>query len=134
MKKLIVLTMMLLCGMTSAIAQKPAEMKFEKASHDFGTFTENEAIQSYTFTFQNVGESPLIINQAMASCGCTDPEYPKTPIQPGEKGQVKVTYNGVGKSFGHFRKFFWEFFIYFFRLYVSGHIYKVGTAILTGGE
>jgi hypothetical protein len=105
MKKLIVLTMMLLCGMTSVFAQKPAEMKFEKASHDFGTFTENEAVQSCTFTFQNVGESPLIINQAMASCGCTDPEYPKTPIQPGEKGQVKVTYNGVGKSFGHFRKF-----------------------------
>jgi len=104
MKKLIVLTMMLLGAMTSVMAQKPAEMKFDEATHDFGTFTEKDAIQSYTFTFQNVGESPLIINQAIASCGCTEPDYPKTPIQPGEKGKIKVTYNGVGKPFAHFRK------------------------------
>ena len=40
MKKLIVLTMMFLCGMTAAFAQKPAEIKFEKLTHDFGTFSE----------------------------------------------------------------------------------------------
>ena len=104
MKKLIVLTMMFLCGMTAAFAQKPAEIKFEKLTHDFGTFSEKNPVVTYTFIYTNVGEQPLVINQAVASCGCTVPEYTKTPIQPGEKGEIKVTYNGTGKFPGHFKK------------------------------
>lgn len=104
MKKILVLTMLLFCGMNVALAQKPAEIKFDKLTHDFGTFSEKAPVVSCTFAFTNVGESPLIINQAVASCGCTVPEYTKTPIQPGEKGEIKVTYNGTGKFPGHFKK------------------------------
>ena len=104
MKKILVLTMLLFCGMSVALAQKPAEIKFDKLTHDFGTFSEKSPVVSCTFTFTNVGESPLIINQAVASCGCTVPEYTKTPIQPGEKGEIKVTYNGTGKFPGHLKK------------------------------
>lgn len=104
MKKLIVLTMVLLCGMTAAFAQKPAEIKFEKLTHDFGTFSEKNPVVTYTFIYTNVGEQPLIINQAVASCGCTVPEYTKTPVKPGEQGKLKVTYNGTGKFPGHFKK------------------------------
>ena len=104
MKKILVLTMLLFCGMSVALAQKPAEIKFDKLTHNFGTFSEKEPVVSCTFSFTNVGESPLIINQAVASCGCTVPEYTKTPIQPGEKGEIKVTYNGTGKFPGHFKK------------------------------
>jgi hypothetical protein len=32
------------------------------------------------------------------------PEYTKDPIQPGQKGSIKVTYNGTGKFPGHFKK------------------------------
>jgi hypothetical protein len=32
------------------------------------------------------------------------PEYTKKPIQPGEKGEITVTYNGTGKFPGHFKK------------------------------
>ena len=104
MKKYLLLTMLLFCGMNVALAQKPAEIKFDELTHDFGTFSEKSPVVSCTFTFTNVGESPLIINQAVASCGCTVPEYTKTPIQPGEKGEIKVTYNGTGKFPGHFKK------------------------------
>ena len=104
MKKLIVLTMMFLCGMTAAYAQKPAEIKFEKLTHDFGTFSEKNPVVTYTFIYTNVGEQPLVINQAVASCGCTVPEYTKTPVKPGEQGKLKVTYNGTGKFPGHFKK------------------------------
>ena len=104
MKKILVLTMLLFCGMSVAMAQKPAEIKFDKLTHDFGTFSEKAPVVSCTFYFTNVGESPLVINQAVASCGCTVPEYTKTPIQPGEKGEIKVTYNGTGKFPGHFKK------------------------------
>ena len=104
MKKLILMTLLLVCGITMASAQKQAEIKFEKTTHDFGTFSEKSPVVSCTFTFTNVGERPLVINQAMASCGCTVPEYTKNPVKPGEKGEIKVTYNGTGKFPGHFKK------------------------------
>ena len=96
--------MLFFCGMNVALAQKPAEIKFDKLTHDFGTFSENESKLTCVFTFTNTGDQPLIINQAVASCGCTVPEYTKDPVKPGESGQIKVTYNGAGKFPGHFKK------------------------------
>ncbi|MBQ8989267.1 MAG: DUF1573 domain-containing protein, partial [Prevotella sp.] len=97
MKKMILMTLMLVCGMTMSMAQKPAQIKFEKTTHNFGSFSEKNSKVTCTFTYTNVGEQPLVINQAIASCGCTVPEYTKTPVQPGESGEIKVTYNGAGK-------------------------------------
>ena len=77
MKKLFVMTMLLMCGLTAALAQKPAEIRFDKLTHNFGTFSEKEPVVTCTFTYTNIGEQPLIINQAVASCGCTVPEYTK---------------------------------------------------------
>jgi len=104
MKKIAFIAFMLVCGLTATLAQKPAEIKFDKLTHNFGTFSEKSPVVTYTFTYTNVGEQPLVINQAVASCGCTVPEYTKTAIQPGEKGEIKVTYNGAGKFPGHFKK------------------------------
>ena len=104
MKKIIFVTLMLLAGVTATMAQKQAEIKFDLVVHNFGSFSEKNPIVSTVFTFENVGETPLVINQAVASCGCTVPEYTKTPIQAGEKGEIKVTYNGTGKFPGHFKK------------------------------
>ena len=104
MKKIVIMTLMLMCGLTAALAQKPAEIKFDKLTHDFGTFSESSPVVTCVFTFTNVGEQPLVINQAMASCGCTVPEYTKEAVKPGEKGEIKVTYNGTGKFPGHFKK------------------------------
>ncbi len=81
-----------------------AEIKFDKTSHNFGQFSEKQPIQKCTFTFTNTGTAPLVINQAIASCGCTVPAYTKTPILPGKKGEITVTYNGTGKFPGHFKK------------------------------
>ena len=81
-----------------------AEIKFDKTSHNFGQFSEKQPIQKCTFPFTNTGTAPLVINQAIASCGCTVPAYTKTPILSGKKGEITVTYNGTGKFPGHFKK------------------------------
>lgn len=104
MKKILLMAIMLLGSMTMMLAQKPAEIKFDKVTHNFGNFSDKEPVVSCVFSFTNVGGQPLVVNQAVASCGCTVPEYTKTPIQPGEKGEIKVTYNGTGKFAGHFKK------------------------------
>ena len=104
MKKLLMITFLLMATFTMATAQKQAQIKFDKLTHDFGTFSESSPVVECTFTFKNVGEAPLIINQAVASCGCTVPSYTKEPIAPGATGAIKVTYNGKGKFPGHFKK------------------------------
>ena len=103
MKKFVFMFILLAVSICSANAQ--AEIKFDKLSHNFGKFPESSPKVTCVFTFTNVGDAPLVINQAVASCGCTVPQYTKAPIQPGEKGELKVTYNGAGKFPGHFKKF-----------------------------
>ena len=104
MKKIITIAMMLMTFFTMASAQKQADIRFDKVTVDLGTFSEKSPIQKTTFSFTNIGDGPLVINQAVASCGCTVPSYPKAPIMPGEKGEIKVTYNDSGKFPGKFKK------------------------------
>lgn len=110
-----ILALALLACTGSAFAQMPAPTaqgaqptkpvdknapKFEfigGETHDFGNLTDQKNAE-YVFQFKNVGKSPLVIANASASCGCTVPEFPKEPIMPGKKGQMKVTFNTAGKS------------------------------------
>ena len=100
------LSLLLLCAcFAPMMAEEPhAEIKFDKMTHDFGQFTEANALVSCTFTITNVGDAPLVITQCVASCGCTVPTYSDKPIEPGKTGQIKVTYNGKGRVFGPFTK------------------------------
>lgn len=105
MKKYLFTAFLMLCSIVSFAQQaNEAEIKFDKTSHDFGIFTESNSKVTCTFTFTNTGNKLLVIHQAIASCGCTVPEYPKEPIKPGESGKIVVTYNGEGRFPGHFRK------------------------------
>ena len=104
MKKILFMAVLFVCSLSSAMAQKQAEIKFDKMEHNFGTFAESQPVQKCTFTFTNTGDAPLVINQAVASCVCTVPSYTKEPIAPGKKGTISVTYNGKGKFPGHFKK------------------------------
>ena len=103
MKKLILTTILSIFTMVTFAAGE-AEIKFEKTSHDFGTFSESSPKVTCVFKFTNTGDKLLVIHQAIASCGCTVPQYPKEPIKPGEGGEIIVTYDGAGKFPGHFKK------------------------------
>lgn len=104
MKKIMMFGVMLFACITCLFAQGKAEIKFEKTTHNFGEFSEANPIVTCTFNFTNIGDAPLVIHQAVASCGCTVPEYTTEPLQPGQKGTIKVTYNGTGKYPGEFKK------------------------------
>lgn len=43
--------------------------------------------------FKNVGQEPLMITNAVGSCGCTVPSFPKEPIMPGKTGEIKINYD-----------------------------------------
>ncbi|MCH4156669.1 MAG: DUF1573 domain-containing protein [Muribaculaceae bacterium] len=80
-----------------------AQATFPNKNHDFGIIKEAKGPVSCTFEFVNTGDKPLIIIEALASCGCTRPEYPTRPIAPGKKGKIKVTYSPIGRP-GSFKK------------------------------
>lgn len=73
-------------------------MDFTDTMHDFGKMEEGEVV-TYDFTFKNNGKKPLLISSAAGSCGCTAPDYPHKPINPGEEGVIHVKYNSEGKMY-----------------------------------
>lgn len=69
-----------------------AELKFESDSYDFGNLPAAAKVDHFV-RFTNTGKSPLIIKNAVGSCGCTVPVWPKEPIAPGASDSLKITYN-----------------------------------------
>lgn len=83
---------------TKVVAAKPigskiegAGMLFENETIDYGTIKHN-ADGNREFVFTNNGSKPLIITNTQGSCGCTVPTTPKEPIAPGAKGRIGVKY------------------------------------------
>ena len=67
------------------------EISFESEVVDYGTI-EHNADGNREFKFKNTGKEPLIITNAVGSCGCTVPTWPKEPIKPGATAVLKVKY------------------------------------------
>lgn len=71
--------------------------EFEEDEHDFGRIVEGEKV-TYSFRFKNVGNADLLISHGHASCGCTNLEYPKTPIKAGESSHVSITFDSKNRQ------------------------------------
>lgn len=98
MKKIIVALTLFVGFAIAAQAQtdtKSPQFKFSSETHDFGKILVNKPV-TYDFKYENIGEEPLIITKADASCGCTVPKYTTTPIKKGETGVISVTYSAAG--------------------------------------
>lgn len=78
----------------SGVPQKGPRIEFSQRIFNFDTIKTGKDI-SCTFLYKNVGNEPLIISDARASCGCTTPSYSSKPLMPGQTGQIKVTYNSA---------------------------------------
>lgn len=74
-----------------------AKIEFEELFWDFGEITEGDIVKR-DFVFRNVGNKPLQIIGADASCGCARPTVPFLDIAPGESSKIGITYNSVSKQ------------------------------------
>jgi len=79
-----------------AVDPNAGEFKFKEETHDFGEVPEGP-LAEYDFEFKNTGKSPIVINEAHGSCGCTVPKWPQEPIMPGKKGVIHVAYTSQGR-------------------------------------
>ena len=94
MKKLILLTLLLVCGITFVAAQKGAEIHFESKTHDFGDVSMSNPIFKCVFPFTNTGDEALFINNVKTSCHiCMKAIYPTDSIKPGETGEIEIIYD-----------------------------------------
>ena len=81
----------------SAVTVETPQIEMLETSFDFGEMQQGESV-THDFVLKNIGEADLIISAAKGSCGCTVPEWPKTPVSKGEEATIKVTFNSAGKS------------------------------------
>lgn len=92
MKKFITVLFLGFFGLNLSAQEKTAKIEFKTIEIDYGTI-EKGADGVRTFEFTNSGDAPLIISNVKSSCGCTVPSWPKTPIMPGDSGEIKVKYD-----------------------------------------
>src|SRR5688572_10181519 len=68
--------------------------KFSVESYDFGKIKQGVPV-TYSFEIKNMSDKPIVIESASATCGCTVPEKPEEPIEPGKTAKIKVQYNAA---------------------------------------
>lgn len=98
MKYLLSLFFILLVSVSFA---QESPVKFNEVKHSFGSIKQGVPVTT-EFAFTNTSGKPVIIEVATAECGCTTPDYPKTPVMKDKTSSIKVTYNAEAE--GHFEK------------------------------
>jgi len=68
------------------------EIWFEETLHDYGEIAQ-DSDGTWSFVFKNLGKEAIVINRVRSTCGCTVPDWPKEPIEPGATGEITVIYN-----------------------------------------
>ena len=83
----------------AAPAPDPNAPKFKWSTdvYDFGTIPQ-AVPATCKYEFVNEGKSPLIINDVQRTCGCTNTDWTKEPIKPGEKGWITATYSAANEG------------------------------------
>ena len=90
--------------MLSALLALPASAQKITTQHevvDCGQVVFSKPVTA-EFVLKNDGHKPLVINNVLKSCGCTQVDYPKTSIAAGESFVIKAVYDA--KQMGTFTK------------------------------
>ena len=101
--KSIVLASMAFMFSLAVTAQTKADdvIKLNIEKYDFGKIKQNVPV-TYFFEIKNISDKAVVVENSWGSCGCTTPEKPKEPIQPGQTAKLKVQYNAA--ALNHFDK------------------------------
>jgi tetratricopeptide (TPR) repeat protein len=78
---------------------KPAivPLKLNEDYFNFGKIDKNKIVH-HDFILTNNGSTPMVIDSAIASCGCTEPKLAKSIILPGESVTMDVGFDPFGKK------------------------------------
>lgn len=74
----------------NAFAQ--ATIQFKDSKKNFGMVKKGEVVK-VAYEFKNSGNSPLIIYDYKVGCSCTEVEFSRDPINPGETSEILVKFD-----------------------------------------
>lgn len=69
---------------------KPAWLT--ERDHDFGSIPQGRPVK-FVFRYRNAGDTPLTLETARTTCGCTAAEWTEGPVPPGGTGDISVEYD-----------------------------------------
>jgi hypothetical protein len=70
-------------------------------TYDFGKIKQGSPV-THDFVFTNISNSPVIIESATPSCGCTTPVKPEGAIPKGKDDKIQAGFNAA--NVGPFNK------------------------------
>ena len=88
---------------TERMMEKTPHLSLDSTYINMGNIPKDsigEAIMGFT----NTGNAPLQILRIFSECGCTVPSYSSDEVMPGERGKIKIRFNGKDRQPGFFRK------------------------------
>lgn len=87
----------------TAIENKPVLdlLQLKETNFDFGKIPQGRPV-THVFEIVNTSKEVIYLENVLASCGCTTPEWSREPIQPGATASIKVGYNAAAE--GNFNK------------------------------
>jgi Protein of unknown function (DUF1573) len=77
-----------------AAAPAPDLIKFTSLTYDFGKIKQSVPV-NHDFTFTNVSNGPIVIETAVASCGCTTPVKPEGAVPKGKDDKINAGFNAM---------------------------------------
>lgn len=80
------------------VLQDTPNISWDKSKHVFGSIEHQKPVTAeFEFT-NNTGET-VVVTKVGTTCGCTAASYPKEPVKPGEKANIKLKYDAVAPGF-----------------------------------
>jgi uncharacterized protein DUF1573 len=96
MKKVLLFASACILSATLFAQQKKAEdiVKFKETTFDFGKIKQGTPV-THDFAFTNASDAPVVIESAVASCGCTTPTKPEGAIAKGKNDKITAGFNAA---------------------------------------
>lgn len=94
-RNIMILAVAFLSSVTGIVAQEKISpsIEIDRTVHNFGDIIHKSGPVSCTFNLKNTGKQPVVIYNVTSTCGCTDVEWTREPIRPGQSGKISVTYS-----------------------------------------
>ncbi len=81
-----------------SVALPPVELLSVIDTHDFGKIPQGKPV-TYNFEITNIGKTAYKLDNVVAGCGCTTPQWDKEKvINAGEKSIVTVGFNAASEG------------------------------------
>ncbi len=90
------------CSTPKKLVKDGPVITFDANPIDIGKLTKGE-LHTLFFNFTNTGNENLVIDLVTA-CKCAELDWPRTPVAPGQQGEIKVVFDSSTIEVGQITK------------------------------